>query len=121
MIDKTNLKNNKALSVKIGRDEYIGIDFDVADNSAEERTLLAHEIGHCMTGTFYDVNASETDRRKAERKAAKWSVTHCVPKSDLIRMICRGYSRDEIAELFGVSEELIEQAYTFYFDYGIAS
>ena len=120
MIDKCALPKNKALSVKIGQSEFIGIDVDVADDSAQERTLLAHELGHCMTGAFYDIGATDTDRRKAEYKAARWSVVHCVPKTELINLIAQGYSRSEIAELFGVSEPLVQEAYTFYFDYGIA-
>lgn len=120
-IDYIDLPNNKALSVKIGQNRYIGIDKNIAFDSAEERTLLAHEIGHHKMDAFYSFNASYIERRKQEYKAIKWAVLHCVPKSELIRLIKEQYHADEIADIFGVTEKLINTAYTFYFVYGIAS
>ena len=97
------------------------MDKNIAFDSAEERTLLAHEIGHHKTNAFYNFNASMTERRKQEYKAIKWAVLHCVPKSEIIRLIKEQYRADEIADIFGVTETLINTAYTFYFVYGIVS
>ena len=120
LIEYGSLPKNKSLSVKIGKNEYIGIDKSIIEGSAEERTLLAHELGHCATGTFYDINSTIIDRRRAEHKAIKWSILHCVPKEELIRLIKIGYKQNEIAEYFMVTEKTIHTAYTYYFDYGIA-
>lgn len=45
----------KSVSVKDGEDMYIGIDDSAMETHADERTHLAHEIGHCMTGAFYSI------------------------------------------------------------------
>ena len=119
-IEYGDLPNNKALSLKIGQDEYIGIDKNVTADSAEERELLAHEIGHCATGAFYDIGADQIIRARQEHRATKWALLHCVPKQELVTLLKRRYQDDEIAEYFGVTENMIHIAYTYYFEYGIA-
>lgn len=119
-IERLSLPNNKSLSVRIGNRDFIGIDESAIENSAEERTHLAHEIGHCETGAFYEIYSPLDIREKHEHKATKWAVLHCVPKNDFIRLLKKGYTIDEIAEYFGVTEDMIKTAYTYYFEYGIA-
>lgn len=114
-IDYIDLPKNKALSVKIGQNRYIGIDKNIAFDSAEERTLLAHEIGHQKTNAFYNFNASMMERRKQEHKAVKWAVLHCVPKSELLQLLRKKYNVFEIAEYFGVTYDFIVTAYMYYF------
>lgn len=33
---------------------YIGMDYSVIENEQQERQYLAHEIGHCESGAFYN-------------------------------------------------------------------
>lgn len=120
IVEYGNLQKNKALSVRIGQDMYIGMDKGIAADSAEERTLLAHELGHCATGSFYDVQAPRSERGRMEHRAIKWALLHTVPKSELVRLIKEKYTQNEIAGIFGVTEDLISTAYTYYFEYGIA-
>lgn len=117
-IDRAFLPKNKSLSVRIGNENYIGIDRDL--NGAVERTCLAHELGHCETCSFYDINAPLNLRCKQEYHANKWAVLRCVPLPELIELIRLKYQRHEIAEYFGVTEQLIQIACTYYFDYKIA-
>lgn len=119
-VEHIDLPKNKALSVMIGQSEYIGIDKAVADGSAEERTLLAHELGHCATGAFYDIGAASITRARCEHRAVKWALLKCVPKQKLVTLLKCRYRDDEIADYFGVSEKMIHIAYTYYFEYGIA-
>lgn len=119
-IECVDLPINKALSIQIEQADYIGIDKNVAADSAEERTLLAHELGHCATGAFYDTNAPKISRSRQERRAIKWALLRYVPKSELLRLIREKYHNDEIADIFGVTEEFLSKAYTYYFEYGIA-
>lgn len=120
IVEYGNLQINKALSMKIGQDMYIGMDKGIASDSAEERTLLAHELGHCATGAFYDISAPRSERRRMEHRAVRWAILRVVPKPELIRLIKEKYTQNEIADIFGVTEELIDTAYTYYFEYGIA-
>lgn len=119
-IERLKLPNNKSLSARIGNRDFIGIDESAIENSAEERTHLAHEIGHCETGAFYEIYSPLDLREKHEHKATKWAVLHCVPKSEFVQLLKKGYAIDEIAEYFCVTEDMIKTAYTYYFEYGIA-
>ena len=89
-------------------------------NTADARTHLAHKLGHCMTGAFYNIGADIITRRKAEYKAEKWAVLKCVPKAELSALLKQGYSNYELAEYFGISETLIISAIKFYYVYNIA-
>lgn len=120
IIERMNLQKNKSLSVRIRNRDFIGLDEDAIENSAEERTHLAHELGHCATGAFYEVGSPLQVRGQAEHRANKWAVLHCVPKQELITLLKQGLQKWELAEHFNVTEDLINTAVTFYFDYGIA-
>lgn len=120
VIERLKLPNNKSLSARIGNRDFIGIDESAIENSAEERTHLAHEIGHCETGAFYEVYSPLDIREKHEHKATKWAVLRCVPKDELIDLLKQGYNNYELAEHFNVTEDMIKTACTYYFEYGIA-
>ena len=120
VIEYGKLEKNKSLSVRIGNRDYIGVDKSIAEDSAEERVHLAHEIGHCMTGAFYEIYSPLEIRGQYEHRATKWAILHCVPKDELMRLLRKEYQVDEIAEHFGVTEDMIQTAYTYYFEYGIA-
>ena len=56
---------------------YIGIDPFSIDSRSEEAVCLAHELGHCITGSFYNVYAVCDLRAKHERRADKWAIKAC--------------------------------------------
>ena len=120
IIERMNLQKNKSLSVRIQNRDFIGLDEETIENSAEERTHLAHELGHCATGAFYEVGSPLQVRGKAEYKANKWAVLRCIPKQDLIKLLKQGFQKWELAEHFNVTEDLVNTAMTYYFEYGIA-
>ena len=55
---------------------YIGMDCDVVDGEADRRVHLAHELGHCVTGSFYNRWAARDLRKKHEHRADKWAIKH---------------------------------------------
>ena len=120
VIEYGKFQINKSLSVRLGNRDFIGIDESVTDDSAEERVHLAHEIGHCVTGAFYEMYSPLEIRGQYEHRATKWAILHCVPKDELVCLLEKGYPVDEIADHFGVTEDMIKTAYTYYFEYGIA-
>ena len=63
---------------------YIGIDESLMDTDAVEKVHLAHELGHCMTGSFYSA--------VAEGCTELW----------------------ELAERFGVTEQFMKKAICLY-------
>ena len=120
IIERLKIPKNKSLSTRIRNRDIIGIDESAMENSAEERTHLAHELGHCATGAFYEIGADKVVRQRAERKAIKWAVIKLIPKQELLALLKQGYQNWELAEHFGVTEDFIKTALTYYFEYGIA-
>lgn len=100
----------KSASANIGNDYYIALD----------EQSLAHEAGHCITGSFYNLYAPLDRRSKHERRADKWAVKKLIPKAELEAQLRQGLEPYELAEFFNVTEEFIHKALDFYFECGIA-
>ena len=84
---------------------YIGIDGSIQDGNIQERVHLAHEIGHCVTGSFYSIHTAVDCRQRHENKADKWAVQYLIPVEDLDAAVANGCTEIwELAELFGVSD-----------------
>lgn len=90
------------------------------ESVSEEKVKLAHELGHCETGAFYNRYSPFDLREKHERTANRWAVKKLVPKSELVTLLKKGYERWELAEHFEVTEDFINLAIRMYFEYGIA-
>ena len=109
------LPKTKSVSVRIGDLYAVGIDERAMEDSAEERTHLAHEIGHCMTGSFYEIGDPLYYRAKFERKADAWAVHKLMPWRSLYSAMRHGVIEPwEIAESYGVSEEFVRRAFAVY-------
>ena len=115
VVEHFKIPKNKSLSVRIHNKDFIAIDESAMTNSAEERTHLAHELGHCLTGAFYEIASPLQIRGKAEKKAESWAIKKCVPKQRFIKLLKDGYEVWEIAEYFGVTEDFVKKAYDYYF------
>ena len=96
-------------------DGFIGMDVDKLENTAEETVCLAHEIGHCLTGSFYTVESSLCQQRRCEERADRWAMGQLVPLEELKGLLERGVTRpDELAEHFGVPEQFLRKCVQFY-------
>lgn len=92
---------------------YVGMDPGVTGN--RERTHLAHELGHCVTGSFYNMYAKVDHRRRHENRADKWAIKTLIPVSALDDAIAAGDTQLwELAERFGVTEEFIKKAVCYH-------
>ena len=92
---------------------YIGIDKKQLSTSYEEAECLAHEIGHCHTDAFYTVG--EKNRRRAEKKAEEWAITHLVSPARFQNAIQNGCRELwEFAEEFGTSCAFAEKVIRYY-------
>ena len=69
---------------------------------ADEFTTLGHEVGHCMTYSFYNRWAACDIKKKHENRADKWEIEQFLPldaleaPSCLVRVECGVYSRELI-------------------------
>jgi len=96
-------------------DCYIAIDPCAFENSDITRMHLAHELGHCMTGSFYNPYSKLDIREKHERKANAWAFKHVVPFDRLMKCVKQGLSEPwQMEEVFDVPAWYIRQAMEYY-------
>lgn len=76
------------------------------------RSVLAEQLGHHFTAVGENVFGAYFRNRKLltgdDRRAALWAARTLLPKdtAEIARM--KGYNLDEIAEMFGVTRELVQ-------------
>lgn len=75
---------------------------------------LAHELGHCQTGSFYNINTLET-RERMEYRADRWAIKKLIPFPAFLNALENGITeRWELAEHFNVTEDYIDKAQKLY-------
>ena len=93
----------------------IGMDERVTDGGTQERVHLSHELGHCATGSFYNIYAPRDLRERHENRADKWAIRRLIPVSDLDDAIAAGHTELwDLAEHFGVTETFLKKAICLY-------
>ena len=86
---------------------YIAMDPWWLRTLAVEKTKLAHELGHCETGSFYNRYAKLDLRQKHENRADKWAIQHLIPVEELDEAVADGYTDlPSLAEHFCVTVPL---------------
>ena len=95
--------------------DNICLDFSLLCGGKEEHTRLAHELGHCATGAFYNRYSSCDMIERQEWKADKWAVHNIIPLEDIKTAVSRGVdSLWELADYFDVTEEYVLKALEVY-------
>ena len=93
----------------------IGMDDSVRDGGVQERVHLSHELGHCVTGSFYNIHAAIDHRQRHENRANQWAIQSLIPVEELDNAIAEGCTEVwELAERFQVTEDFIRKAVCFY-------
>ncbi len=111
-VDCFELKKRESLSLMDTDGScYIAINPLFLTDSVDEKMKLAHELGHCETGSFYNQYATENVRRKHENRADKWAIQKLVPKEELDAAVEAGYTDVwTLADYFDVSVEFMRKA-----------
>lgn len=92
-------------------ENWIAIDTKKIETRAEEKVILAHEIGHCETGSFYNIHSPHDLREKHEYTANKRSYQILIPHADLKAAVKKGLTEIwELAEYFDVPCEFMQRA-----------
>lgn len=103
----------KSACVNVDGRDFVALDSTV--RGSEERVYLAHELGHCLSAAFYNLHSPLSSRGKAENKAKAWAIKTLVPIADLKKAMANGVCDTEnLADHFGVTEALMEQALSYY-------
>ena len=110
------MPENGSMSVMLDSGEcFIGMDESVQDGGIQERVHLGHELGHCVTGSFYNIHAAIDCRQRHENRADKWAVLQLIPVDDLDDAVAHGCTEVwELADRFGVTEEFVKKAVCLY-------
>lgn len=91
------------------------LDSRALDTVAKEKTVVAHECGHCFTGATHTVYSPYDIIEKHEYKANKWAAHHLIPPDELSQALHDGYTEPwQLADYFGVTEDFIERVLEIY-------
>ena len=103
-------------------DCFIGIDPRIQNGGIQERVHLSHELGHCITGSFYNRYAAIDNRKRHENQADKWAIQKLIPVNALDDAVAHGCTEIwELAEWFQVTEEFAKKAVCYYVHGNVAS
>ena len=110
------MPENGSMSVMLDSGQcVIGKDQSTRDGGVQERAHLGHELGHGVTGSFYNIYAARDCRLRHENRANKWAIQALIPVDDLDQAIADGCTEIwELAERFGVTEDFMRKAVCFY-------
>ena len=110
------LDNIKSISLMEScGDCRIAIDSTQIKTSAEEKSILGHELGHCVTGSFYSRYSPLDVRQKHENRANKRAILTLIPFDELVDVVVSPWnSLHDIAEHFDVTEEFMLMALELY-------
>lgn len=116
VVDRFALSSREALSIMDNEGNcFIAIDPEKLASENDERSKLAHELGHCLTGAFYNRYSDFDCRQKHENTADKWAVRELVSVDELDEAIAQGCTEVwELAERFGITEPLMRKAVCLY-------
>ena len=93
---------------------WIGIDPDLP-TGASKNVHLAHELGHCFTGSFYNIHAAIEHRQKLEHQADKWAIEALIPPEAYNTALTEGDTELwQLAERFNVTEDFARKAVCWY-------
>ncbi len=93
----------------------IGLDLPHRRSRNELRVRLAHELGHCVTGSFYNRWSPCDVRRLHENRADKYAVRALISEEALDEAVAEGHTDPwDLADYFGVDEGFLKKAVCLY-------
>lgn len=114
-VDWFCMKTAESLSAPIYGTYCVALNPAVLTTQESETVHLAHELGHCFYGGFYNRWATCEIRQRHERRADVWAIKKLIPKDELIETVRNGYREPwEIAERFNVTQPFAEMAMRYY-------
>ena len=115
-VDRFKLSSREALSLMdLNGQCFIALDPSKIQSEADECAKLAHELGHCVTGSFYNRYSSFDCRQLHENRADKWAIRQLITEDDLDQAVADGHTEIwDLAEHFGVTEQFMKKAICLY-------
>lgn len=115
-VDWVPLEQATSLSIPLPDGSYaIAVNPWKLDTLEQETVCLAHELGHCETGSFYNQFAKLDVRQRHENRADKWAIQHLISVEELDEAVAEGCEDvPALSEHFGVTENLMRKAVCWY-------
>ena len=114
-VDCFELPTAESLSLTQLGQCFIAIDPFALQSNADECVKLAHELGHCLTGSFYNRYSGLDVRQKHENRADRWAIETLIPEEELLTAYKKGYREVwQLAEYFDSTEDFIRKAAAYY-------
>lgn len=116
VIDEFPMRKLVSLSIMdLDGDCYVAVDPLKLESAQQEKIVLAHELGHCITGSFYNEYSKYDIRKRHENRADKWSIMQLIPEEDLNEAVSAGFTEVwQLAEYFDVPEDYMRMACHWY-------
>lgn len=123
VVDHFALSSREALSIMDDDGNcFIAIDPTKVVSETDKRTKLAHELGHCLTGSFYNRYSDFDCRQMHENRADKWAISYLISADDLDEAVADGCIEFwELADRFGVTEDFIRKTVCYYVHGNVAT
>lgn len=110
-----NLGDIDAACLELNGKYAIFFDSEKESTVAEISELMAHELGHCVTGATHKQGSKWDLVLRHEHKANKWAFERYLPYKKLCAAMKLGYCEAwQLAELFDFTESYIKQAIMYY-------
>lgn len=109
------LKNYKAATIKLNGRYGIFLDTSRIRTVAEETCIVAHELGHCETGTTHAICSPYDLIARHEYRANRWAAHEILSPEEIKKATSLGYTETwQLAEYFGLTEDFIETTIDVY-------
>ncbi len=93
---------------------WIGMDCQRRLPEDAQRVRLAHELGHCVTGSFYSRSSPAEQRARCENRADRYAIEELIPAAALDAAVAMGITEPwELAEHFGVDQAFLRKALSY--------
>lgn len=114
-IEYCRIPLNESISVEDVDGDFILMDCGLINARPKERVHLAHELGHCIKGAFYNPYAALDIREKHEKRATRWAIQKLIPWRELENAVSAGVTEIwELAEAFDITEDFVRKAIDYY-------
>ena len=104
-----------AATIRINETYGVFLDSRILDTLAKEKTIVAHECGHCFTGSTHAIYSPFDVIEKHEYKANKWAAHRVMPIEEIKKSLRDGCVEPwQLAERFNVTEDFVKTALYIY-------
>lgn len=104
-----------AVTIEIGEEYTIVVNGRYKDTFQRLKCVLAHELGHCLTGATHTLSSSLDTISRHEYRANKWAIEALLPLFKIQQAAMLGCTEIwQLAEWFHVEEDFMRLAIWYY-------